>query len=431
MPTIPIGLETAWTDDTIAERIGSSSPNSASFNSDGNSRASMTYIVDGFGTDLAQQNPLVAFCQQALGTTKISELFADGSLERSSPMAHPQYRWLYADSISSIRGLGLLRESQEDPSSPLVSWDTASSTSYQLTAPYFAIYSKYEVTVEFGPRPYLSINDPTMLALEAEHPGEYAIIGPDNTYSKDDSTPVTIAGSPFREYMRFTTFTTETSAEYLTLKGGQFQFVSDVTDPPINGTTIPGFFGKTLIPKTTIKMTWFDVPYNFVDPNSTASTNIYQGLGRVNQNWFSGFAPGELLFVGFSNTQKMRNQFDVFDYSLENAADLPNINTILLTDITFNFLYIPIFSYDKDGAIYPATPTGVINSQNLSYVNAGHNLAMSNANKKYYPVVSLDVAPNPLPENWDKTIKKPIYPSYPFELMFNALPYIMAEEPTE
>jgi hypothetical protein len=100
----------------------------------------------------------------------------------------------------------------------------------------------------------------------------------------------------------------------------------------------------------------------------------------------------------------------------------------LYTDITFSFLYIPIYSYSKTGTIYPSSPKGIINPSNLSYVNAGHNLAQTQVNKQYYPVVSQDVE-SPAPSEARK--KRPIYGSYPFELMFNAKPYIMALESVE
>jgi hypothetical protein len=430
MPIIPDGIPNIWdVENGISERLQSSSPGGASFSYDGNSRASMTYIIDGFGTALDSSGPLVIFCNQALGTVNIDD--TDGSLTRTPPMAHPQYRWLYADKISSIKGIGLLRSDEEDPNSPLISFPTDAQNSYQLTAPYFAVYKKYEVVVEFGPRPYLPIGDQAMNLLEDEFPNEYQIVD-DTVYHKDNGEAVTIDGNPYREYMRFTTFTSETSAEYMTLKGGAMQFVSDYDGDPqgtlkIDGVEIPGFFGKTLLPKTTLKMTWFDVPYAFVDPTQWASTNIYQALGRVNQHWFYGYAPGELLFVGFSNNQKMRNQFDQWDYT--SAEYLPQLHQTLLTDITFQFLYIPIKSYDKTGNIYPESPTGIVNPDNESYVNAGHNLAMFSGNKQYYPVVSKDLTGDKSPPAQYR--KKPIYGSYPFELMFNAKPYIMAIDPTE
>jgi hypothetical protein len=262
--------------------------------------------------------------------------------------------------------------------------------------------------------------------LNSAYANAYTISGAYAIYYNDKGEQKTVSGNPYREYARYITYTTETSAEFLTMKGGSFKFVSDVDQ--INSQSIAGFYGKTLIPKVVLKMTWNIVPYSFIDPSEDASTNIFQALGRVNQNWFFGYGPGELLFTGFTNTQKMKNQFDVFAYSLDQVADLPRINDILYTDITFSFLYIPIYSYSKTGTIYPSSPKGIINPSNLSYVNAGHNLAQTQVNKQYYPVVSQDVE-SPAPSEARK--KRPIYGSYPFELMFNAKPYIMALESVE
>ena len=134
-----------------------------------------------------------------------------------------------------------------------------------------------------------------------------------------------------------------------------------------------------------------------------------------------------MLFTGFTNVPKPKAQFTTYDYSNESVfqGGVPNINQIMNVDVTFNFLYIPVFSYNADGDKYPSSPAGVINPDNLSYINAGHNLGPANFNKKYYPVISKDVDPLPAA----KFRKSPVYASYPFELMFNALPYIMSKNP--
>lgn len=424
MAIIPVGNETLWTEGKIAERIQGSSPGSTSISLEGESRATMVFIVEGPKNKEDQRNPLVLFCQEALGTVSINQ--QNGALKRTSPMAHPQFRWLYAERISNIKGLGFARTSQSDPSSDLLRWYTYGGTSWQLIPPYYLVYDRYEVTIEFSARPYLTADDVTMEKLNLAYPNSYKISGNNAIYYNDNGEQKVVSGDPFREYARFITYTTETSAEFLTMKGGSFKFVSDVEQ--IDSQSIPGFYGKTLIPKVVLKMTWSIVPYSFIDPSEDASTNIFQALGRVNQNWFFGYGPGELLFTGFTNTQKMKNQFDVYAYSLDQVADLPRINDILYTDITLSFLYIPVYSYSKTGAIYPSSPKGVINPNNLSYVNAGHNLAQTQVNKQYYPVVSQDVE-SPAPTNAKK--KKPVYGSYPFELIFNAKPYRMALESIE
>lgn len=424
MPIIPVGNETLWDQGKLAERIQGSAPGSTSISLEGDSRATMVYIVEGPKDGKDQRNPLVLFCQDVLGNVSVNA--ANGALKRKSPMVHPQFRWMYAERITSIKGLGFARESGDDPSSPLLRWNTAGGTSWQTIQPYYLIYDKYEVTVEFSSRPYLTADDATMNKLNAAYANAYTISGAYAIYYNDKGEQKTVSGDPYREYARYITYTTETSAEFLTMKGGSFKFVSDVDQ--IDSQSIAGFYGKTLIPKVVLKMTWNIVPYSFIDPSEDASTNIFQALGRVNQNWFFGYGPGELLFTGFTNTQKMKNQFDVFAYSLDQVADLPRINDILYTDITFSFLYIPIYSYSKTGEIYPSSPKGIINPNNLSYVNAGHNLAQTQVNKQYYPVVSQDVE---VPAPSEARKKRPIYGSYPFELMFNAKPYRMALESQE
>jgi len=424
MPILPWGSAKLWEDGKISERISGSSPGSTSISLDGESRATLVYIIDGPSKKVEEGNPLVLFCQEVLGHVSINQ--TNGSLYRYAPMTHPQFRWLYAERITGIKGIGFVREKEDDPKSKLVIGDTLAASSWQSIPPYYLVYDKYEVTVEFSARNYLPVNDATMDKLAQSEPYWYKMIGDFAKYYNDKGELVNVVGQPFREYMRFITYTTETSAEFLTMKGGSFKFHSDVAE--INNQTLPGFFGKTLIPKVVLKMVWNMVPYAFVNPANVASTNIFQGLGRVNQNWFFGYGPGELLFTGFTNTQKMRNQFNVYDYSLDKVPSLPKLDDVLYTDITFNFLYIPVYSYTKTNTIYPAFPKGVINPNNLSYVNAGHNLAQTQVNKRYYPIISADVLAPPTPANFKS---KPIYSSYPFELMFNAMPYRMALESEE
>jgi len=419
MPVVPFDKLDLWDDGDISEKISSTSPNSTSISIDGDSRASLTYIVNGIDEKLdIEGNPLSLFCQQVLGKTEINTV--DGSLKRTPPMAHPQFRWLYAERISSIKGIGLERKVEGDITTDLLSVDTSPANSWQYVAPYFVVYDKYEVTVEFSSRPYLVVSDQAIDALDDLYEGEYRIDGADGDYYMDDGGINSCSGNPIREYTRYTTYVTEPSAEFLTMKGGAYKFSSDVSQ--VNNQTIVGFYGKTLVPKVVLKVTWFQVPYKFVNPKDPASTNIYEALGRVNQNEWMGFKPGELLFTGFTNTQKMKAQFDFNSYDLSDIENLPNLESLLYTDIVLSFLYIPVFSTTTSGTPYPSSPAGIINSSNRSYINAGHNLAQSNINKKYYPVISEDVD-SPVPPNNLK--KKPIYDSYPFELIFNALPYKM------
>jgi hypothetical protein len=429
MPLVPDNNINLWDNGNISEKISGISPGVSSIAVDGESRATLVYIVDGPKNSTDTLNPLDLFCQRLLGSVEIST--NNGSLKRTPPMTHPQFRWLYADRISSIKGLGQKRINPNDNTSDLFGFNTLATSSWQYVPPYYSVYEKYEIVVEFSSRPYLPIDDNAMDLLEVYantigKPGLYKITSnstggiPDNKYYKDNGDEVEVTGNPFREYRRFVSYTTETSAEYLTFKSGAYVFDSDVE--AINNTPIPGFYGKTLIPKVVVKLTWHMVPYYLIDPKEPQGTNIFEGIGRVNQKQFFGFDPGELLFTGFTNVTKPKAQFTTLDYSLGSVSELglPNINELSLVDITFNFLYIPVFSYNVAGGRYPSSPSGVINPENKNYINAGHNLAQSPFNKNYYPIVSND--PN---EIIPKYQKRPVYNSYPFELMFNAKPYII------
>ena len=425
MPLVPDNNQGLWNAGRISEKIGGISPGVSSIAVDGESRATLVYIVDGPESNSDFRNALDVFCQQLLGSTDINT--QDGSLIRIPPMTHPQFRWLYADRVSSIKGIGPKRVDPNNNQSQLFGFNTSATSSWQYVPPYYSVYEKYEVVVEFSSRPYVPIDNNTMNILESVYPNLYKITSAqtdgisDNIYFKDNASQVTVVGTPYREYRRFVSYTTETSAEYLAFKSGAYMFSSDVG--VINNVPIPGFYGKILIPKVVVKLTWHMVPYYFIDPKSSQGANIFQALGRVNQKQFFGFNPGELLFTGFTNVPKPKAQFTTYDYSNEAVfqGGVPNINQITNVDVTFNFLYIPVFSYNAAGDRYPSSPSGVINPDNKSYINAGHNLGPANYNKKYYPVVSID------PANTEAIYQKsPVYGSYPFELMFNAIPYRMA-----
>jgi len=424
MPIIPLQGNEFWKNGKISERISGSSPGSTSISLDGESRATMVFIVEGSDKKPDPNVILNRFCQEALGWVEINS--ENGALKRWSPMTHPQFRWLYAERITSIKGIGFIREEKGDPKSKLSFADTFADNSWQSIPPYYLIYDKYEVTIEFSARNYLTLDDDTMSTLSIQNPDTFNITGIYASYYNDAGVLIPVTGNPYRESKRFISYTTETAAEFLTMKGGAFKFESDV--PQINSQVLPGFYGKTLIPKVVVKLTWHMVPYAFVNPTSVASTNIFQALGRVNQDWFFGYGPGELLFTGFTNNQKMKNQFDVTNFFTKSDLTLAKLNDILYTDVVFNFLYIQLYSYAIDGTFYPLNPAGIINPLNRSYINAGHNLAQSQVNKQYYPIVSSDTASPVTPPNLRK---RPIYDSYPFDLMFNAKPYLMAPESSD
>lgn len=368
----------------LKERIASTSPGGATFGVGGEASATMTYIVDG---PLGSSGKVGDFLNEVFPS---SWMVNQSHIQRFMPMAHPYYRWLYATNISSIKGIGLKRTDKK-----MEKVLTGGDKSYQKVPEYFGSYDKYEITVNFSTLPYLVIPDDQVTTI------------PVYDYYKDNGDAAT-AENVKLESNRFVSFSTSVVAEYLTVKTGQFKFLSD--DPVVNEKDFPGFGGKTLVPKTVLNMTWHQVPYDFVFPTLPQSENIYNGLGRVNQWSFLGFGPGELLFTGTESKPYPKNFFGSNFNTLaplQQGFTLPNF---LYADIIFKFLYVGFdtnFPYER-------------NANNQSFVYRGHNLGIHYQNQKYYPLVSKTKDTFPLNERY-----KPVYDSYPFDLLFHGTPATM------
>jgi hypothetical protein len=368
----------------LKERIDSISPGGGSFGIEGSASATMSYVVDG---PLGPTGKVDAFLQTVFPYASLDN--TGKYVNRVMPMCHPYYRWLYASNISSIKGIGLKRTSNK-----MDKVLTNAGVSYQKVPEYYGAYDKYEITLNFTPLPYFVLNDS---AISTSNVVAY----------KDDGSQVTI-NAVKKEYMRNVSYSTSVAAEYLTIKAGEYSFLSD--DAEVNKKGFPGFSGKTLVPKTVFNMTWHMVPYNFVFPTLNQSKNIYNALGRVNQNSFVGFEPGQLLFTGVESKPYPRNFFGG-DFNVANPITAGwGITDFLYSDIIFKLLYIGFkTSYPIERSPY-----------NQSYIYKGHNLAQFISKQKYFPIVTQTATTIA-----DNKRFKPIYDSYPFELMFYGEPFNM------
>ena len=173
MPLVPDNNQGWWDLGRISEKVSGISPGVSSIAVDGESRSTLVYIVDGPSNNSDLQNPLDVFCQRLLGSVKINE--TNGSLIRTPPMTHPQYRWLYADRVSSIKGIGPKRINPDDNTSGLFGFRTDATSSWQYVPPYYSVYEKYEIVIEFSSRSYLPIDNNTMDSLEIKDPGLFKI----------------------------------------------------------------------------------------------------------------------------------------------------------------------------------------------------------------------------------------------------------------
>ena len=295
----------------------------------------------------------------------------NGALIRVLPLAHPQFPWLFAENVA-ISG---------------VSFDVNGTTSEIWTNPLeapalpnFAKYLLYRCEITFAPRPYAVLQD---TGIEV---GKIDWID-DNGKAQNSIWA--------KEWDRFTDYDEVPSAEFITAQQGQFKFNAGggVSANNPNGATLPGQV-RIIQRKTGLKIFWYQVPISYLEPNSRHYGYIYEALGHVNQFYWNSFDPGTLLFQAMS----YRRYVPVYPgfKSLNITGGI--INPIKLVDLEMTFSR---FDPETDPTYKPPASSG-------NNVTGGHNLLpWFGAGGRYHYYVESTLN------------KKPIYPSFPFELLFS------------
>lgn len=293
------------------------------------------------------------------------ETAGNGKLTRTLPIAHPQFPWLFAESVN-VTGVAFNEKVAADPSLEAPS------------LPSFAKYQLYKLDIQFVTRPYAVLDN-----------DEIEI----RPVSWIDDNGVAQFGSYANEYIRFCDYDGQPSAEYITAQQGQFKFqaagVAGANNP--NEATIPGQI-RLLQNKSTIKFTWYQVPFSIIEPIDRPTSYIEDAIGHVNQLDWYGWNAGTLLLVAV-NYRRYVPVNPGFDAWYESNA----VSTAKLVDIEFTFQR---FNPATDPA-FPPPP------RPQDKVTAGHNLLPwfgSGGRYHYYA---------------ESTIGgRPPYPSFPFQLLF-------------
>jgi len=337
------------------ERIASRNPSVAGFSLMEGGRATMKLIID--------EPRMEEACKEILG-------YAEAGLERivrTLPVAHPQFPWLYAERISSIEGLEFFAKYDSN--------ENLGDTFVQVPMlENYARYNKYELTIEFTPRPY---------ALQLD------INLGRNKIDWFDENNVAQSNFYYPEWARFFEILYKPSAEYITAVGGQLVWKMDANNAlGMQNKTVSGGQIRSLMQSTALEMKWYCVPYSYV---TSTNSNINKCLGHVNYDTFYGHKGGKLLLVGAEITRVYCPPFPKFTAWNGGAGGLPSQNK--LCDITFHVLL-------KD--IEPKNAYTVTMDNNMTN---GHNLVLAGFDNNHYYV-----------ENSNSG--KPLYPSYPFQLLF-------------
>ena len=335
------------------ERIGSIAKASAGFSHEGG-KATIEYQL--LWEDVEQ------FCKDALGSVEIDP-DVGYKLKRVLPLAHPVFPWLFVNSIATIEGYQFVEKAdavEELEAEPM---------------PQYAAYQYAKVVLEFAPRPYALFKDESIGTEDIE-------------YFDDNGDPVVTQVAA--ESWRFVEFASKTSMEYLTAQHGQYRMAGT------GEATAPSFPGQVRLLKKSkqITLTWHQVPFLVSE-----GPNIFDGLGKINQETFFGYALGTLLFQGYTTTKPMPAPFPNMVIDEDTGSTLPSSEKIV--NIEFSFLYL-----EPELGGEGVTPT------NANHIAGGHNaFPWFKDGKYYYATTGGDGTTSPVEGI-------PPYKSYPFQLLF-------------
>ena len=296
------------------EAVAGRSPSKAAFSVRGAGKTTRDYVIGSDGQSgtgheaLTSRKQLYDAIKELLGDTATYDAATDGRLKRQLPLADPDYPWLFCESIGDIGGFGRPTQTAADALG-LMEADPVD---------YSAFYPGYRLSgVTFTPRPYSVLNDSNIRT---------------GTLTYHDLEGDTSTKQYAEEWLRFTDVETVPAGEYLTAAAGQFVF--DAPSSSIDGQPAGNGQLRMFIRKKMVKMTWYQVPYSYVEGIGSATTETYisQGLGCVNQSDFWHWEKGQLLLEGV-----VVNRYTAFLPRLALSGNGISFSNEKMCDITFMF----------------------------------------------------------------------------------------------
>lgn len=219
-----------------------------------------------FGADSTQASMTIEtywrdFENSALNTSVIPNILGfsrrsdvSTQLDRTPPVAHPIFTWLYATGISGVTGIKPLGKVARSDG-------------------YYTQYQRARMTINFTTLPYEVYNNASA------------------SFGGDESK-------------RWVSKVPRTTEEYISIDSGEFQFAEGAANNP-NGISFPLGTGRINV-KTDLEWTWFDVPNNYIFDANGVSTNINASLGTVNSASIWGYPAGTLLMLSPEITPVMQ-----------------------------------------------------------------------------------------------------------------------------
>jgi len=357
------------------EKIRGTEPGTAGFSRTGGGRATMTQFVGACGGDsvaFTSVAQLHAVIDEILGTTKVHD---DGlRLKRTLPKAHPRHPDLYAERLT-YRGIGRMTKVTSDPGGGLEA-DAFEEMSF---------YPGYQIDIEFASLPYSLITDDQIeTGSFTSAVDRYGTTWPSLTYAK--------------EWLRYTDIDRMPQTETITAEAGQLIFDIAAATEPNNREAGKGQI-QMQVPKSSLIITWFDVPFSYVDGFSGSTrveNNIEPAMGCVNQFAWYGFPAGTLLLTAVKIVRHPppRQELKLWQGTAIYAG-------IKLCDISFVF--------SRQNVTVTSAPSAATNT---NVIQAGHNLLpwAHQGNSWYFAKTNFPTVA--------AAHGRGVYPSFPFEKLF-------------
>lgn len=291
-----------------------------------------------------------------LGTTSLD--VQGGKLNRKLPMAHPAFPFWYASAINDIQGTGKYVKVRIP--------NVAGLEAPPISADY-ALYPIYNVKVQFTPRPYHLLKDSRIRVLQSDW-------FPDNDTGAGPGLKYWYA----EEWLRYVDISIEPVEDSITATHGEMIF----RDPDVFGFRYSGM-PRLYLKNQRVVLKWDQIPYRYV---TSANSYIKKYRGRVNQEKFMNWNPGELLYLGFKIARRYTPPVprlvaieDVGGALGDPFAGGGVFSTEKFVDLELNFLET---TRKASGVTYnPA-------AFNRNWVNAGMNLEALSADRKFHYATS-------------------------------------------
>lgn len=361
---------------TYLEAVADESPSSGSHQQQGGS-ASCAYVFSPPGPSGADKYVQVKRSViDVLGYTGTK--VTDGRIQRTLPVRHPQWDWMYADSVQ-YSGVG-------------TDYTTVNVSPAQGSAvlPQVPVYDTYRVRIGFSPRAFNTWQDRDIKVVNS------------TWYDKDGTSK---AYTYATEWYRFTKFEQYPTNNFINAQQGQMRFrTAGGVSPDPDGIQFQEA-PKLYLPDSVLKVKWLSVPYRYI---TSKNSYLVRFIGHVNQKGFgmpqangaSEYAPGSLVYYG-------ANPVNIYTPPVPDPGLLAfnfgnGFQRSLLCDLELTFGYT---ARTVEGTA-PSPANG-------NWIAGGWNLAPWVTTRRYYYISSFDPADAANTSKW-----YPLFNSFPFELLF-------------